>query len=186
MIGIIRFTFAASSTVGRVGREDTVSERPEPVAFRFVANHRRPHRNATECDLGVGPKIVKPRRMFRVSGLRGDDRDPVLVVEVDNRVPSHRAALRAAGFEQGRGQDEAHSETAPGCPQQIWIELPNDVDRDQPSQAAAGKRGIGAAEPAARAVGVDVLELSRHRGILPRDSFDPCVSVSPVARLNAR
>ena len=94
-----RGELAGVSMVRRVGREDTVGERPQPVALSFIANHRRPHGDITEPNVGVGSKIVEPRRVPFVAGLRGDDRDPVPVVEVDDPVTSHRTALRAPGFE---------------------------------------------------------------------------------------
>src|SRR5271166_1855456 len=79
--------------VGCVGRKDAVGERPESFSLSFVADDRRLHRDATERDVAVRPKVVKPRRVRLGAGLRGDDRDPVLVVEVDDRVAPYCAAL---------------------------------------------------------------------------------------------
>ena len=183
--------FCRFSAVGRVGREDTVGERPNPVAFSLIADDRCVHGDATESDVGVGSEVVEPSRVLLGASLGGDDRDAVLVdcgpglvvcdlvlvvltlvvfdlffvVEVDDRVASERASLGASGFEQGGGKDEAHAKASPGCPQQIWIELPSEIGRDESTQAGGGKGGIGAAEQAARVVWVDVFELRSHCGI---------------------
>src|SRR4029079_3852690 len=78
---------------------------------------------------------------------------------VDDHIAPQRTALGAPGLEQGGGKRDAESQAAAGHPQQGGIELPDDVGREEPAQAGGGERCIGAAEPAARPVGVDVLEL---------------------------
>src|SRR6476661_6783679 len=60
------------ATVRGVWGEDVVSEPPQPLAFSLVLNHGRSHRQAAERDVRVGQQVVKPRRMMRGAGLRGD------------------------------------------------------------------------------------------------------------------
>jgi hypothetical protein len=134
------------------------------VALGFVEHHRRPHRDAAERDVRVGPEVVEPPRVAFVARPRGDDRDPVAVVEIDDRVASNRAGLRASGLEQRGGKDHAHTHAAARHPQQIGIDLPDDLGRQEPTQASAGDRRIATAEQATRAVRIDVLEPSGQSG----------------------
>src|SRR6476646_3371138 len=85
--------------VRRVGREDAVGQPPEALALGLVGNNTCPHRDAAEADLGFGLEVVEPGRVLGQTEFRGDDRDLVAVVEVDDHVAPRRAALRALGLE---------------------------------------------------------------------------------------
>src|SRR5262249_23051456 len=55
------------SAVCRVRCENEVSERPEPAELSLVADHRGPHRNPAEPDVGVCSEIVEPSGVSSVA-----------------------------------------------------------------------------------------------------------------------
>ena len=107
-------------------------------ALRLALDHRRPHRDAAEGDLGVGLQIAEPSRMTRKAELGCDDRDQIPIVEVDDDVAPQRTGLRPPSFEQGGRHHEPHPHPTPSQPDQGRVELPDDVDRHLPPQSGIG------------------------------------------------
>src|SRR4051812_27486168 len=64
---------------------------------------------------------------------------------------------------------------AAGQPHQPGIDLPEEVDGEEPAEGGIGERRAGAAEDARPTLGVDVLQPCGHRGILlnPRRRREP-------------
>lgn len=152
------------SSITREGWEDTVREHPQPLTLSVVVHHRRVHRDPTERDVGMRSKVVVPGRVTGSAGIRCGDRDPVPVVEVDDRVASSRAALGAVGLDHGGREHECRGKAAATGSQQERVDLPADVAGDEPGEAARGERCIGAGDHARRAGRINVSELGSHRG----------------------
>src|SRR3954465_15564758 len=81
--------------VDGVRREDLVRESPEPGSLRLVIDDFRVEWPPTEADVGIGAKVVEPRGVLRQTELRGDDRYPLAVVEVDDTVAPRPSRSRA-------------------------------------------------------------------------------------------
>jgi hypothetical protein len=119
------------------------------------------------------PKVVVPGGVSRATGMRGDDRDPVPVVEIDDRVASRRTTPRATGLDDRSRKDQGRGEPAPSCPQQHRVELPAHAARHEPTEAARSQRRIHADDHARRPDRVDPSELASHHDLSTGQSPEP-------------
>src|SRR3954452_24900422 len=94
--------------VSGIRREDLIRELPEPGSLCVVIDDLRAEWPATEGDVGMGAKVVEPRRVLWQTELRGDDRHPLAVVEVDDAVASRASRARAARLEQRGREEQTH------------------------------------------------------------------------------
>src|SRR4051794_2323946 len=142
--------------VGGIAGKDAVGQRPQPPALRLVGHHPGPERLAAEDDVGVGPQVVKPRRVLREAELRRDDRHPLAVVEVDDPVAPRLPAARASRLQQRRGQQQPEPDPSAGQPEQQRIELPDDRPRHPAHHAGARQPRVRAIQRAAGCERIDV------------------------------
>src|SRR5262249_52314317 len=85
---------------------------------------------AQELDPRVRLQVVVPGGMLRIAALRGDEDDPVPVVEVQERRLPPLAGSRADRLEQPDRRAEVEPDPAVGQRQQPAVDRVRDVDRE--------------------------------------------------------
>jgi hypothetical protein len=147
------------------GRRRTpgIHGRRAPTTFRETPRPRRsvPGRADHRAARRGSPARCRTSPVAGTTGLRGDDRDPPAVVEIDDSVATGLAGAPATRLQQSRRAQQLGAGTTPSNPQQDRIDPPHDRDPDrllrQPRrETAAGKTDVCAIDRAARSEGVDV------------------------------
>jgi hypothetical protein len=88
--------------VGGIRREDLIRELPAPGSLRLVIDDLGVESLAAKLDLGMDAKVVEPSGVVRQIQLRGDERYPLPVVEVNDTSTSRLPGPCAASLEQRR------------------------------------------------------------------------------------
>src|SRR4051794_24557802 len=101
-------------------------------------------------------KVVEPRRVVRQTDLRGDDRYPLPVVEVDDAIASQPAGPRAARLEQRRREQQAHADPSSTEPQQKGADPPRAHPREPDHPARRDEPRVGAVDEAPPLPGIDI------------------------------
>jgi hypothetical protein len=86
--------------VGGIRREDTIGQLPQARSLGLVVDYLCAKRLATELDIGMDAKIVELGWVLGQAEFRGDDRDPLAVVEVDDSVTPQLPGTRASRLQQ--------------------------------------------------------------------------------------
>src|SRR3954468_20440609 len=150
-------------TVSGICREDPIRELPDPRSLRLVIDDLRVEWPPAELHVGMDAEVVEPRRVVRQTQLRGDDRHPLPVVEVDDAVASRPAGSRAARLEQRRREQQAHSDPSSADAQQERVELPHDTPREPAERTRPDEPRVGAVDDAPPPPGIDVWKVAfRH------------------------
>src|SRR3954447_2385287 len=150
-------------TVSGICREDPIRELPDPGSLRLVIDDLRVEWPPAELHVGMDAKVVEPRRVVRQTQLRGDDRHPLPVVEVDDAVASRPTGSRAARLEQRRREQQAHSDPSSADAQQERVELPHDTPREPAERTRPDEPRVGAVDDAPPPLGIDVWKVAfRH------------------------
>jgi len=102
--------------------EDAVTELAESFLFPCILDDVRLHRDAAKGDERVRAEVVEPAGMVGGAGVRREDRDPIAVVEVDDRVTTGEPGPGASRLEDCAAEYQRGGESSSADAEEPWVE----------------------------------------------------------------